>query len=161
MKQLDLFTGEESDYKPDPIQYYSNFETPQDLGLLLARLNIVEVGLFYLGDKMKKRPISPNYQGLCPFHNERTPSFYLKPNKNRYVCYGCGISGGPLSLDYKLGERIYSSIAQKAGIDDLLPSLPELHLSPNSQDMNDTQKRYIEVISKAFERENYHSPILT
>ena len=153
MKQLDLFTGKESDYKPDLIHHYSNFETPQDLEFLLVRLNVVEVGLLYLGDKIKKRPISVNYQGLCPFHKEKTPSFFCKPHQNRYVCYGCGEKGGPLSLDYKLGDRIYSSIAQKAGIDNLLPSLSGLHLLPASQDLSETKNEYITVIAEALEKE--------
>ena len=99
MTQLDLFTGQESDYVPNLMYYFSHFDTPQRLEALLSRLNVVEVGLFYVGDRMKKRPISPNYQGLCPFHKEKTPSFYLKPRQNRFVCYGCGASGGPLGLD--------------------------------------------------------------
>jgi|SRR3989344_4132391 len=155
MKQLDLFTGKESDYKPNQIQYYSNFETPQDLELLLARLNIVEVGLFYLGDKIKKRPISPNYQGLCPFHNERTPSFYLKPKQNRFKCYGCGISGGPLRLDSELGEVLYATIAQKAKISDLLPSL-SLDLRWNLQQSNHEQQEYFTVLREAFQLEQYY-----
>jgi|SRR3989344_7534269 len=154
MKQLDLFTRKESDYIPKLRVYYSQFETPQDLELLLSRLNIVEVGLFHLGDKMKKRPISPNYQGLCPFHKERTPSFYLKPGKNSFVCYGCKERGGPLTLDYKLGAKIYTSIIQKAGIENVL-GIEKPHLLTSS-DADESQRRYIEVISEAFKREEYY-----
>ncbi len=110
MKQLDLFTGKECDYTPNLLGYFSYFDSPQRLEALLTKLNVLEVGLFYLGDRMKKRPISPNYYGLCPFHNEKIPSFCLKPHKNRYVCYGCGIRGGSLSLDYELGEKIYRRV---------------------------------------------------
>jgi hypothetical protein len=75
MEQLDLFTGKVSEQNSS-FPYY-RFDTPDELELLLSRLTIVEVGLFYLRDKIKKRPVSPNYKGLCPFHKERTPSFYV------------------------------------------------------------------------------------
>src|SRR3989344_2201693 len=155
MKQLDLFTGKESDYIPRLTVYYSQFETPQDLELLLSRLNVVEVGLFYLGDKMKKRPISPNYQGLCPFHKEKTPSFYLKPSKNSFVCYGCNVRGGPLRLDSELGEVLYTTIAQKAKIREVLPSL-SLDIEANLQQSNREQQEYLTVLREAFQREQYY-----
>lgn len=129
-----------------------NFNTPEELGSLILKLNVVEVGLFYLGDKIKKRPISPNYQGLCPFHKEKTPSFYLKPNKNRYVCYGCGEGGGPLILDYQLGKKIYANIVQKAGLENILSITEGSYLLSASYEIDDNQRRYIQVISEAFDR---------
>ena len=40
---------------------------------------------------LKKRGV--NFLGLCPFHNEKTPSFTVSPNKGIYKCFGCGESG--------------------------------------------------------------------
>ncbi|HLP52374.1 MAG TPA: DNA primase [Chitinophagales bacterium] len=50
---------------------------------------------------LKKR--GANLQGLCPFHNEKTPSFNVSPAKNIYKCFGCGKAGGPLQflIDYQ------------------------------------------------------------
>lgn len=50
---------------------------------------------------LKKR--GSNLQGLCPFHNEKTPSFNVSPAKNIYKCFGCGKAGGPLQflMDYQ------------------------------------------------------------
>lgn len=45
---------------------------------------------------MKKRGI--NYLGLCPFHNEKTPSFTVSPTKEIYKCFGCGKSGNSISF---------------------------------------------------------------
>ena len=61
---------------------------------ILARLDIIEViGSFV---KLKKR--GANYLGLCPFHNERTPSFTVSPGKEIFKCFGCGKSGNTISF---------------------------------------------------------------
>ncbi|MES2622552.1 MAG: DNA primase [Bacteroidota bacterium] len=50
---------------------------------------------------LKKR--GANLLGLCPFHNEKTPSFNVNPARNIYKCFGCGKAGGPLQflIDYQ------------------------------------------------------------
>lgn len=50
---------------------------------------------------LKKR--GANLQGLCPFHNEKSPSFSVNPVRNIYKCFGCGKAGGPLQflMDYQ------------------------------------------------------------
>ena len=61
---------------------------------ILSRIDIVEiVGSFV---KLKKR--GTNYLGLCPFHNEKTPSFTVSPAKEIYKCFGCGRSGNSISF---------------------------------------------------------------
>ena len=58
------------------------------------RIDIVEiVGGFV---KLKKR--GANYLGLCPFHNEKTPSFTVSPSKEIYKCFGCGKSGNTIGF---------------------------------------------------------------
>ncbi len=61
---------------------------------ILSRIDVVEiVGSFV---KLKKR--GTNYLGLCPFHNEKTPSFTVSPTKEIYKCFGCGRSGNSISF---------------------------------------------------------------
>src|SRR3984885_7832575 len=61
---------------------------------ILSRIDIVEiVGSFV---KLKKR--GANYLGLCPFHNEKSPSFTVSPAKEIYKCFGCGKSGNSISF---------------------------------------------------------------
>src|SRR5438552_19077245 len=61
---------------------------------ILSRLDIIDViGSFV---KLKKR--GANFLGLCPFHNERTPSFTVSPAKEIYKCFGCGRSGNTISF---------------------------------------------------------------
>ncbi|MBX3241694.1 MAG: DNA primase [Chitinophagaceae bacterium] len=59
-----------------------------------SRIDIIDIiGSFI---KLKKRGV--NYLGLCPFHNERTPSFTVSPAKEIYKCFGCGKSGNSISF---------------------------------------------------------------
>lgn len=59
-----------------------------------SRIDIIDiVGSFV---KLKKRGAS--YLGLCPFHNERTPSFTVSPAKEIYKCFGCGRTGNSISF---------------------------------------------------------------
>ncbi len=61
---------------------------------ILSRIDIVDtIGGFV---KLKKR--GANYLGLCPFHNERTPSFTVSQSKEIYKCFGCGRTGNAISF---------------------------------------------------------------
>lgn len=68
--------------------------TQQTIQQILSRIDIIEiVGGFV---KLKKRGAS--YLGLCPFHNEKTPSFTVSSAKEIYKCFGCGRSGNTISF---------------------------------------------------------------
>ncbi|MFO7857698.1 MAG: DNA primase, partial [Ectothiorhodospiraceae bacterium] len=56
---------------------------------LLARADIVEL----IGSRLQLRKAGANYQALCPFHSEKTPSFSVSPSKQFYHCFGCGAHG--------------------------------------------------------------------
>ena len=58
------------------------------------RADIIDIISSYV--ELKKR--GRNFFGLCPFHNEKTPSFSANPEKQIYKCFGCG-SGGS-SMDF-------------------------------------------------------------
>ena len=68
--------------------------TQNTIQQILSRIDIVEiVGSFV---KLKKR--GTNYIGLCPFHNEKSPSFTVSAAKEIYKCFGCGRSGNSISF---------------------------------------------------------------
>jgi len=67
----------------------------------LLQVDIISIGRAALKKWFKKQPVGTCYVGLCPTdHQEKTPSFFLKPIANFYICYGCGVSGGPLALPF-------------------------------------------------------------
>ncbi|MFP4556587.1 MAG: DNA primase [Bacteroidales bacterium] len=61
---------------------------------IIAAADIVEVVKDFVS--LKKRGV--NYLGLCPFHNEKTPSFSVSPAKGIYKCFGCGKGGNPVNF---------------------------------------------------------------
>ncbi|MBD0332737.1 MAG: DNA primase [Chitinophagaceae bacterium] len=61
---------------------------------ILSRIDIVEI----IGGFVKLKKRGTNYLGLCPFHNEKTPSFTVSPAKEIFKCFGCGKSGNAISF---------------------------------------------------------------
>ncbi|MGZ8557615.1 MAG: CHC2 zinc finger domain-containing protein, partial [Chitinophagaceae bacterium] len=68
--------------------------SPNTIQQILGRIDIIDVVGGFV--KLKKRGAS--YLGLCPFHNEKTPSFTVSPAKEIYKCFGCGKSGNSISF---------------------------------------------------------------
>lgn len=61
---------------------------------ILSRIDILEV----VGGFVRLKRRGANYLGLCPFHNEKTPSFTVSPSKEIFKCFGCGKSGNTISF---------------------------------------------------------------
>jgi DNA primase len=61
---------------------------------ILSRIDILEV----IGGFIRLKRRGTNYLGLCPFHNEKTPSFTVSPAKEIFKCFGCGKSGNTISF---------------------------------------------------------------
>ena len=61
---------------------------------LVRRSDVVDVVGSYVQLKRKGRL----YAGLCPFHNEKTPSFYVYPETQSFYCFGCGASGDGINI---------------------------------------------------------------
>ena len=86
--------------------------------------DIVDVISQYV--KLTRRGSS--YFGLCPFHNEKTPSFSVTPSKQMYYCFGCGAGGNVFNFvmeyeNYSFGEAL-SHLAERAGVE-----LPKIEYS--------------------------------
>lgn len=59
-----------------------------------SRADIVEI----VGEHVQLKRAGKEYKARCPFHNEKTPSFYVVPAKGFYKCFGCGESGDAFSF---------------------------------------------------------------
>jgi DNA primase len=57
------------------------------------RANLVEL----VGESVQLKRNGLNFTGLCPFHSEKTPSFHIRDNGHYYHCFGCGVSGTPIT----------------------------------------------------------------
>jgi DNA primase len=82
-----------------------------------------------VGDYVKlKKAGAQNYSGLCPFHNEKTPSFSVHATRQFYHCFGCGVSGDVFSFVQKVENITFPeavrTVAQKLGI-----ALPKISYS--------------------------------
>lgn len=64
---------------------------------IIDAADIVEV----VGDFVNLHKSGSSYKGLCPFHNEKTPSFMVSPAKQIFKCFGCGEAGSPVSFVMK------------------------------------------------------------
>ena len=68
---------------------------------MFLNMSILEIGLDLVGG-LTKQLNGIKYKSLCPLHEEKHPSFFIIPTKNRFVCYGCNRGGGPITLVFEL-----------------------------------------------------------
>lgn len=106
--------------------------------------DIVDVVSGYV--KLQKKGSS--YFGLCPFHNEKSPSFSVSPGKQIYYCFGCGAGGNVISFvmqyeNYTFQEAV-KFLAQKAGI-----QLPEAEYSEETRKKENKRARLLQVNKEA------------
>lgn len=81
--------------KPPPrTQMNKGLIDPQFIQDLLARVDIVDL----IGSLVDLKKAGRNYTGLCPFHDEKTPSFSVNSDKQFYHCFGCGASGDAIKF---------------------------------------------------------------
>ena len=84
---------------------------------LVARSDIADV----VGSYVHLTPKGGSLWGCCPFHNEKTPSFHVVPERQIYKCFGCGKGGGVISFIMEMENLSYPDairlLAQRAGME--------------------------------------------
>ncbi len=101
-----------------------------------------------IGSYIRLKKSGSNYMGLCPFHNEKTPSFSVSQSKQMYHCFGCGVGGNVYTFimeyeNYTFVEAL-KFLAEKAGI-----NLPEQEYSAREKRQVDLKKRLMEINKEA------------
>ena len=103
------------------------------------RLSIVDVVSSYITVEQSGK----NYKAKCPFHNEKTPSFFISPERGTYYCFGCGAKGDIFSfVEHFEGLDFFGALkllAEKAGV----------VLEYENKNQKDEKERYFEIIEEA------------
>lgn len=107
---------------------------------VVSRNDIVDVISGYI--KLKKSGSS--YVGLCPFHNEKSPSFSVSGTKQMYHCFGCGVGGNVITFvmeyeNYTFPEAV-KMLADRAGI-----ALPVMEYSGEDRRERDIKTKLLEI----------------
>ena len=93
----------------------------QYLEEIKSRIDIVELVSRYVS----LQPAGRNYRALCPFHEEKTPSFLVSPEKGIFHCFGCGVGGNIFTFVMKMESLTFPEavafLAEKCGME--LPTL--------------------------------------
>lgn len=120
--------------------YYSD-ELIEDIRM---KNDILDVVSGYV--KLQKKGSS--YFGLCPFHNEKSPSFSVTPSKQMYYCFGCGAGGNVYTfvMQYENFDFVEAvkMLAERAGVE-----LPEESNDAESRRVSDLRKTLLEINKKA------------
>lgn len=125
----------------------------EDLEEVRRRSGIVEVASEY----MQVRKAGRQYKALCPFHQEKTPSFMLDPAKGFYFCHGCSEGGDVITLVQKLENLSFvetvERLARRAGV--------ELHYEQRSAADRNAYRRKMRLVDAHREAADlYHATLL-
>ena len=123
--------------KKDVVSMYYSEELIEEVRL---KNDIVDVISGYV--KLQKKGSS--YFGLCPFHNEKSPSFSVSRQKQMYYCFGCGEGGNVFTFlmeyeNYSFTEAV-KVLADRAGVE-----LPEVEYSKEARERADLKSALLEI----------------
>lgn len=109
-----------------------------------ARLDIVDV----VGSYVTLRRQGRNLLGLCPFHNEKTPSFSVAPDKQIFYCFGCHKGGNALKFMMEIeGLGFQEAVERAAGLVGL--EMPQEQMSPQENQAMQRRRQYFRMTEAA------------
>ena len=116
-----------------------NYISPEQLKQIQEQSNIVE----YIAQYVKLRKSGHDYSGLCPFHNEKTPSFHVSEEKQVFHCFGCGRSGNIFQFASQYEHLSFpEAVAKVAQFFHVPFESIEKSQSPNSQYLNQLKQMH-------------------
>ena len=102
---------------------------------LLARIDIVDI----IDARVALKKAGKNLHACCPFHNEKTPSFTVSPDKQFYHCFGCGAHGTAIGFLMEYDQLSFpeaiQELADQVGM--TVPTTQSVNLSPAKQNLYD------------------------
>ena len=117
--------------------------------LVKEKINITEV----VGQYVQLKKAGRNMTGKCPFHKERTPSFFVSPERGTYICFGCGEKGDVISFVEKMEgvdfKTALTQLAERAGVK--LPKFAPKR--PEEKEQEDRLRDVCEAATAFFEGE--------
>ncbi len=117
------------------------------------RLDIVDV----ISKFVVLKKSGHNYMGLCPFHNEKTPSFTVTPSRQIFKCFGCGEGGDVLAFLMKINKQSFAEViteqAEILGIE-----LPKASSNKDVKEYKKEKERLLEALK--YSMEFYHNKLL-
>ncbi len=112
-----------------------------DTETIKERLDIAEI----VGGHVKLEKAGTSYKGRCPFHNEKTPSFFDSPVRQSYYCFGCGAKGDIFTFVQEIEglsfKEALRDLAERAGV--------ELKNVRVSQEARSEKEKLLEVLEEA------------
>ncbi len=122
---------------------------------ITRRINIIDI----VSEQVKLKKSGSNWVGLCPFHNEKTPSFSVSPDKGLFYCFGCGVGGNVFTFLMKTRGITFSEalkeLAKRAGVE-----LPKGRFSPEEKRRRELKDRIFQLnkLAEEFYREMLKRP---
>ncbi|MDQ7045282.1 MAG: DNA primase [Sulfurimonas sp.] len=114
--------------------------TQDSIEALKARLDVVDV----VGSYVELKKAGVNYKSPCPFHDEKSPSFVVSPQKQIYHCFGCGAGGDSVKFVMEYEKLNYPEALEKLAdfANFTLSYTDNKHNKPRSQVMDKLQEYY-------------------
>ena len=101
-----------------------------------------------IGSYVSLKKAGSSYVGLCPFHNEKTPSFIVTPSKRMFYCFGCHVGGSVITFIQKYEEKSFPEavemLGKRAGI-----KLPERNFTKEEQKALGERSKLLEIYKAA------------
>ncbi len=120
---------------------------------LLDRVDIVEV----IDRRVKLKKTGKNYSARCPFHEEKTPSFSVNPDKQFYYCFGCGAGGNALGfvMDYENVDfpQAVATLAGSLGLEVPREQTPGGPAQPQREDSNKALYALLEQAARYYQQQ--------
>jgi DNA primase len=123
-----------------------------DVEHVRARIDIVDL----VGERVQLKRSGSSWRGLCPFHTEKTPSFYVNPQRGRYTCFGCQAAGDIFDWVMRIENVDFR------GALEILAARAGITLSKKSGPSSDSVERILEALeiaAKYFQEELLRSPL--